>query len=343
MSGVRGRRITSSVHNYFKILDEKNDDGKVLAACQINDKSGKVCGTIVSSADYATNLKHHLNKVHPDIFGIVKKADAEKPKKENSKDSDLSQQTLKQAFFGQKKYEKSSVENRNINKAIALFFGGSNVPVSTVENTLFRNLVVTLDNRYQIPGRKKVNRLISDLRHQLDTKMKQLLLEAKRITVTTDLWTKCDLTPFMGVTAHFYNRKDHQRYNVVLALRELPHPHTGDNIYNALIDVLNDWGVDISKVFKAVTDNAANMIKAFRDQPGPINAIDEIDLTDEESCEEDDFCADANLDESFIDNEEDEYDNLQEAQQTLWKKKHLGCIQSHPCSNFSNSVLFLFC
>lgn len=106
MSGVRGRRITSSVHNYFKILDEKNDDGKVLAACQINDKSGKVCGTIVSSADYATNLKHHLNKVHPDIFGIVKKADAEKPKKENSKDSDLSQQTLKQAFFGQKSTKK---------------------------------------------------------------------------------------------------------------------------------------------------------------------------------------------------------------------------------------------
>lgn len=44
----------------------------------------------------------------------------------------------------------------------------------------------------------------------------------------------------------------------------MPHPHTGENIRDAIEGVLEEWGIPVSKVRVVVTDNGSNMLKAFR-------------------------------------------------------------------------------
>lgn len=51
--------------------------------------------------------------------------------------------------------------------------------------------------------------------------------------------------------------------NVVLELREFPSPHTGAAIVQIVKDVMEKWGLS-SKASYMVTDNASNMVKAFK-------------------------------------------------------------------------------
>lgn len=353
----RGRPVESIVHNYFTKIDGNK------ATCQVKKETGQICGVVVKSANFATNLKAHLNKCHLDVADEVRKADKrrEESAKSSSKKINISstgnQKTLADCFNRQKPYEESSLENSKRNEALALFLGGTNVPISTVENSLFRNLVAVLDHRYVVPGRFKATKMVANLRTKLNARITQLLLESNRITLTTDLWTKKDLTPFMGVTAHFYNRKDHKRYNIVLALKVLPHPHTGNNIYDKLIEILAEWNVTVDKISKVITDNASNMVKAFGTTPE--ENLDEISVDDESMDESDNevtesvtldeckkeaeesdysdnetyghdegdhFLNSFGLEDSFLEEDEIEFDRVQEEQQTLWDKKHLRCI-----------------
>ena len=66
------------------------------------------------------------------------------------------------------------------------------------------------------------------------------------------------------MTAHFFSQRDHQRHQVTLAVRRLPHPHTGENIRDAVESILEEWSIPLSKVRVVITDNGSNMVKAFR-------------------------------------------------------------------------------
>jgi len=117
----------------------------------------------------------------------------------------------------------------------------------------------------------------------------------------------------------------------MIAMKELPHPHTSNNIYDKMIEILRFWGIGYDKVLKIVTDNAANMIKAFNRQAEDIDSNDSDDeefCSDEENSSDGDeyFCADANLDESFTEENDCEFESMQEEQQLVWRKKHLRCV-----------------
>lgn len=335
----------STAHEFFKKLDGNR------ASCVVKKKNGDVCGHIVTSANFLSNLRYHLTRYHLEISKEVAQRDNDQ--REAAKESqslakskrltvDSRQQTLQQCLISKKNYDKSSPEFLKKSRALALFLGGTNVPVSIVEHPLFRQLISAMDPRFPNIGRKKGTGLVSDMRDLLNKKIRQLLLEAKRIAITTDLWTKRDQTPFMGVTAHFYGRKDHRRYNIVIALKELPHPHTGEAIYDKLVEILSDWNIDLSKIHKTVTDNASNMVKAFDTSDHNLD-IDDSDTDDSDSEEvtplppsessqgfenegENNFVADFRLDESFIEGDEEAFDELQRVQESLWKKCHLRCV-----------------
>jgi len=68
----------------------------------------------------------------------------------------------------------------------------------------------------------------------------------------------------MGVTAHFYDAENHQRRVVGLALRSLSERHTGDYIFTVYQEMIAQWGIE-DKIFKVVTDNGSNVVKAFKD------------------------------------------------------------------------------
>lgn len=205
-------------------------------------------------------------------------------------------------------------------------------------------MVASLDSRFMVPSRAKMTKMVSDLRQELNKKITQLLLEAKAVTITTDLWTKCDQTAFIGVTAHFYGRKDHVRYNVVLALKEFRGKHTGDAIFDKLVSILTFWQVDLDKIFKAVTDNASNMAAAIRDGNIPSIGAAHMDNSDElndsngdevidiqnssadESSDSEDDSSNIETQEGYVDAVDQEFDEVQHQHQSIWSTKHVRCV-----------------
>ena len=71
---------------------------------------------------------------------------------------------------------------------------------------------------------------------------------------------------YLGITGHFYSRKDHRRHTATLAVRQITTSHTAENIRKLYKDVLSEWGIDLSKISAIITDNYSNMVAAFKKQ-----------------------------------------------------------------------------
>ena len=70
---------------------------------------------------------------------------------------------------------------------------------------------------------------------------------------------------YLGISAHFILRRDHQRHAVTLAVRRLPSPHTAERIEDLLREVITEWDIPENKINAILTDNGSNMVKAFQD------------------------------------------------------------------------------
>ena len=88
--------------------------------------------------------------------------------------------------------------------------------------------------------------------------------KARRINICTNLWSKKGMTAsFIGITAHFF--ANHKRHNATIAVRHMPSPHTAENIFSMVKNILVEWNIPTEKVGNIITDNGSNMIKAFKE------------------------------------------------------------------------------
>ena len=104
---------------------------------------------------------------------------------------------------------------------------------------------------------------------ELKASIQQYLSAAQRISLCADIWSKNSkglTSSYMGITAHFFSRKDHCRHCVTLAVTRFPHPHTGQHVREVVEEVLGEWEIPVSKVTAILTDNGSNMLKAFSTQ-----------------------------------------------------------------------------
>jgi Protein of unknown function (DUF 659) len=81
------------------------------------------------------------------------------------------------------------------------------------------------------------------------------------------MWTGRNRQGFLGVTCSFLD-KNFTIHEVILTIEYIRYPHTAQNISDALLVILDNWGLR-EKTNVIVTDNGANMKKA-------INEINEI-------------------------------------------------------------------
>ncbi|KAL0244655.1 hypothetical protein GEMRC1_008737 [Eukaryota sp. GEM-RC1] len=82
-----------------------------------------------------------------------------------------------------------------------------------------------------------------------------------KISLTTDLWTSTAGVPFIGVTAH-YLADDFTFHNVTLDTLQLPHPHNGEQIADAIYELLEKFDLT-QKIMSITHDNATNVISAI--------------------------------------------------------------------------------
>lgn len=139
------------------------------------------------------------------------------------------------------------------------------MPNRITDNEEFRDFVQELDPRYSsMPRRGALNKEIEVIMVEMKQKIKALLQTARKINLTADIWSKKGMSSsFLGVTAHFFNRKDHKRYTLTLSVRLFETPHTGYRILRLLKTILSEYDIGIKSIGIILTDNGSNMIKAF--------------------------------------------------------------------------------
>ena len=119
-------------------------------------------------------------------------------------------------------------------------------------------------------------------------------MNAQKVSICADVWTKKGMTTsYLGLTAHFFYKSDLKRHVATIAVRRLPHPHTADNIKALMDKVLLEWEIPLNKVEIVITDNASNVVKAFKlalesDTVGEEGDVDKM--------EEEDIHVDENID-----------------------------------------------
>jgi len=87
------------------------------------------------------------------------------------------------------------------------------------------------------------------------------------LSATIDVWTDASmLRAYVGVTLHFI--KDSNLVCRSIGVAELPGKHSAEQIKQCLQLKLNEFGLTMNDLYKVVTDNGSNMIKAFSKYEG---------------------------------------------------------------------------
>ena len=107
-------------------------------------------------------------------------------------------------------------------------------------------------------------------------RVKEALTATEAVALCLDIRTSRVVRGYLGVTAHFLDESGVLR-NCVLACTRFKGKHTADNIVDHAVEVINEYGIR-DKVRFVFTDNAANMLKAFR---GVMPGMTETETPDE--------------------------------------------------------------
>ena len=107
------------------------------------------------------------------------------------------------------------------------------------------------------------------------------LSDCTKLSMTIDIWTNRQLRSYIGTTAHFI--REWKLQNAMLVCKRFTGRHTADNIVAQYEEVINAFHIR-GKITNIVTNNASNMIKAFRLPGFVVDECDsESDLDDDES------------------------------------------------------------
>ena len=155
-------------------------------------------------------------------------------------------------------YSESSTRYKAITRELAIFVSSTtNITLSKVENPEFRDLLLTRDKRYQVPG-IKISKEIDSVCASIPTNIQSLLSKARKINIYADICSKPGMTAsFLGVTSHFI--VENKCHSICLAVRSFPSPYMGERIAELLYRIVSEWNIDTTKVFRVLTDNGSNV------------------------------------------------------------------------------------
>ncbi|XP_038714748.1 zinc finger BED domain-containing protein RICESLEEPER 2-like isoform X1 [Tripterygium wilfordii] len=151
---------------------------------------------------------------------------------------------------------------KKVRDSIAHFILMHEHSFSIVEQEGF-NLIMKNSSREYIPYTRITTQ--NDCMEEYDKekkKLKSLLKNVSKISLTTDMWKSCQQIEYMVVTGHFVdaNWKLQKR---VLNFVNIPPPRGGVDIADALFKCMTEWGIE-NKVYSLSVDNASYNDVAIR-------------------------------------------------------------------------------
>ena len=112
-----------------------------------------------------------------------------------------------------------------------------------------------------------MQRKLEKLNDALKSELNELRKEATAVAICLDIWSSKRIRGYLGVTVHFVDKAGNLR-SCVLGCPSFTGSHDAQSICELAIEVIEEYGIR-EKIVYIHTDNAANMIAAFRDlNPG---------------------------------------------------------------------------
>jgi len=137
-------------------------------------------------------------------------------------------------------------------------------PLATCEKPSFKRLIRGLtSDSIVLPYRKA---LASELNLKFKAYVEMLtdyIEKQSFVCVTADIWSANNKS-YLGMTCHFIDEINYNRYSYILACRRIKGNHTYLNIAKVINEIIQDFKIENDKITHVVTDNASNFGKAFR-------------------------------------------------------------------------------
>lgn len=137
-------------------------------------------------------------------------------------------------------------------------------PLSLLEDTGFRKIldpILTAINKGSTEALIAINRknIIAHIQRRAELLRKEIREEVagRLVSLKTDTVTRMD-RHLLGVNIQFIQDGQIRLRN--LAIKEIFDSHTGENLKKELDEVLKEFGLTLSSVYSATTDNALNML-----------------------------------------------------------------------------------
>ena len=163
----------------------------------------------------------------------------------------------------------------NGTKKLVQLIAGKMLPISIAGSKKMREFVQTVAPQYTFPSRDRiVEHLIPSQAEVIEKKLKSLIDVAGSICVTVDIWSNRQMRSYFGVTGHLID-EDFNMVAFLLACTRFSGRHTAVNISSNFDQLVAKFEI-AGKINFIISDNAANMIKAFdHEEPASGDAVDE--------------------------------------------------------------------
>lgn len=228
----------------------------------------KMCGvTVTANKGNTSNLFSHLKSKHVLEYAESQRLrSAQSPANtggnKNVSPATQQQPSIAEAFSKSIPYDRKSKRWNDITRAITTHLCKDMVPFQTVERSRFKDMIKTLDPRYEPPSRKyftekEMPKLYGQLRERVENDLREL----KHYATTTDLWSSCTMEPYISLTIH-YITDEWKVASRCLQTSYFPDDHTGEAIAEGLKDALESWGLREESQVCITTDNGTNVVKA---------------------------------------------------------------------------------
>ncbi|KAK7916754.1 hypothetical protein WMY93_012515 [Mugilogobius chulae] len=205
----------------------------------------KYCRTKVKLCGNTTNIRLHMTRHHP-----------EKPLLSTEPKGSVTQPTIGETF--KTKYPASSPRAKKITSLLLAHICKDLRPYNVVENEGFRELLEECEPRYTVPTRHYITEIaMPRLYAEVKNNVVESIAYANRVAITCDAWTSRATQSYITVTCHYVS-PDWEMVSHVLQTRAMFESHTGSNVADFLVCVMDEWGLK-DKDPALVTDNAGNM------------------------------------------------------------------------------------
>lgn len=239
-----------AISSWKKFFDfTPSDKNRVNGLCRLCQKNYKDQHGIYS------NFLKHLKRVHPIEYKQIFHHQNEcSMNDENVIVDEKSDVDLTSVKYRQDRIVSSITKNLIIK---------CNLPLNLVENPWFRAFMKDCNVKCEPVSTKKVKHaVIPSMKNQLLKTIHEKLHDVNHLTLTIDGWCDRRCRSFLGATCHFLD-KEMMPETFLIDFVRFKSPHTGENIRQLTEEILDRYNIK-EKIFKIVTDNASNMVNAYK-------------------------------------------------------------------------------